>query len=175
MSSDPGAYELVALADLPAFHNPARCDLRDRWRAEYERQRHVLGSRSSGQTSEEKLVGVEARRIAMRTLVADMRSGEITKCFRHRDGTDIVDASATAWEVVQSAGVLDRGMTDTWVCSEVAGRRYPPELTAQQELAASLIRDPITWTPGEAMLANGQHRVCQALLAEADRLVVRVR
>lgn len=182
LARDPGEYQLVAVADLPARHNPHLCTHRALWddllgseRARQQsllsRLRHArrLGSRGATSTPEAR-----ARVAARARFEARMRTPGMSPCGRHELGGDIVQASADAWGIVVecAAGVRPWGHAE--VLRAVTGRDQPGDLSAQERLTAALLQDPVTWDGRSDQVSSGQHRICQARTAALRDLVVRI-
>lgn len=153
---DPGAYRWVQVAELPHAHNPRK------FRRPYVQAlgmpawRRVLLARGAW----------AAERAAGRMWLRSLPNADAIGPDPHRH---LPDVTAVLPAVRQAHAT--RPFTEQAV-RERLDRELGDVGAAGLGLAVSFFVAPIVWTPGDAVVSNGQHRIAAARLQGVDRLLV---
>jgi len=167
---DVTEYRLIAVADLPAWHNPKRSCHRDLW---LRHARTIDDGRGLWRALRRR-----ARRAgdppswvaglaAGRWLAGELAAAALEPCARH------------ALSPVQVRSAADRAIR-VWETTRPWSRRAALEALgpasvdapdAESSFAWSLLVDPISWVDGADDLSNGQHRLCALRLAGVSQVL----
>lgn len=131
----PRCFILLDPRELPLPHNPARCTFYD--------PRLWNGTDSLTKERSRWLEVIEVRWRSCHYHAADWRRVAEAACWVLREQLEI---NPDVWSVEPLAYLA----------------RLPEGVLSMEELAfaESLFIDPVTWTPGEDTVSDGQHRSC---------------